>query len=94
MVRRGIYIVAYDIVNDKRRRDIVTLIQANGGIRKNKSVFELILTIDKYRKMKETLLNIIVKNKDVVLMYPICKKCYAKSITVGSEPVKPSVIVV
>lgn len=78
MVTKNIYIVAYDIVSNKRRRMISKLLEAH-GVRMNKSVFECFLLPVTFKKLEKSISNIIDSKKDSVLYYPLCRSCMGKS---------------
>ena len=50
MKRKHFYVVTYDISDDKRRSQVVKLLEGN-GTRMNYSVFECMLTDIQYRNM-------------------------------------------
>lgn len=78
MVTKNIYMIAYDITSNKRRRRISKLLEAN-GLRMNKSVFECMLSPFSFNKLMNEILLIKDLKKDSVLAYPICRNCYEKS---------------
>ncbi|MFA8436816.1 MAG: CRISPR-associated endonuclease Cas2 [Marinifilaceae bacterium] len=92
MVKKNIYIVAYDTPSNRRRVKFVKLLQSYGGIRKNKSVFECLISLDKYRNLQKEMDQLILPQKDVVLIYPLCQNCYSKAIMVGTKPTEPTVV--
>ena len=69
-------IVAFDISQAKKRRQIVTMLLKYGK-RINKSVFECLLTESQYKKVVVRLRMLCGKGDSVVIM-PICINCYAK----------------
>ncbi len=79
MVTKHIYIIAYDISSNKRRRGISKLLEEQ-GIRMNKSVFECFITPATYKILMKTINKIINPKKDSILYYPICKSCFEKSV--------------
>ena len=76
--KKQLYIVAYDISNDKRRRKIVTCLEKH-GIRINKSVFECMLTKAQLDTVVDELEMISIVKSDSIAIYPICAECYAKT---------------
>lgn len=78
MVVKNIYMIAYDITSNKRRRRISKLLEAN-GLRMNKSVFECMLSPFSFNKLMNDIQLITDVKKDSVLAYPICRNCYEKS---------------
>lgn len=87
--------VTYDISDDKRRDQIVKVLEAI-GVRMNYSVFECVLTDVQYRNMCRKLEKIVVKREDWVNIYPLCSECYARIEYIPplnkKEPVKIVVI--
>ena len=66
-------VVAYDIENNKRRREATKLLEAVGR-RVNKSVFECFLSEVKLEKLKESIDKQVVRD-DSILYYTLCKSC-------------------
>lgn len=92
MVNKNIYVVAYDVPNNKRRLKIAKLLQKYGGTRKNKSVFECFITLNHFRRMKTELNELLKPKRDTVLVYPVCRECYQKAEFTGLPGIKPTVI--
>ena len=69
-IRKQFYVVTYDIGDDKRRNQVVKLMESI-GTRMNFSVFECMLTDVQYRSMCNRLRKIIVKREDWVNIYPL-----------------------
>lgn len=67
-------IIAYDIVNNKKRNKISDLL-CKYGKRINKSVFECFLSEKEFKALKETLKKKIKKGDDSILYYTLCKYC-------------------
>lgn len=78
MTKKRFYVIAYDISDDRRRQQVIKVIEKSGS-RINWSVFECILTLSQVRKLKELLNTIICFKEDTVVIYPICRNCYAKT---------------
>ena len=78
MVAKQFYIIAYDISGNKRRRKVAKILEMY-GVRMNKSVFECFVLPDIFKKLEESISNIIDCKKDSVLYYPVCKSCIEKS---------------
>lgn len=76
--KKQLYVIAYDISNDKRRRKIVTCLEKY-GTRINKSVFECMLTKAQLNIVIEELEMISIVKFDSIAIYPICAECYAKA---------------
>ena len=90
-----IYVVTYDIGDDKRRAKAVKLLESI-GTRMNFSVFECMLTDIQYRDMYRKIERIVMKREDWVNIYPLCTECYARIQYIPDlrkkEPVKIAVI--
>lgn len=74
MKNKYLYLVCFDIVNDKTRyRAAKCLLKY--GTRVQKSVFECILDARQFVKMKSELEKIISFEQDSVRYYLLCKRC-------------------
>jgi len=69
-------VIAYDIEDDKRRRQVSKLLEAV-GIRVNKSVFECLLAESRLVKLQGHIARKTVRG-DSVLYYPLCRSCIEK----------------
>ncbi|WP_053957659.1 CRISPR-associated endonuclease Cas2 [Inediibacterium massiliense] len=78
-----IYLVSYDIVNDKKRNKLHKLLK-NYGQRNQYSVFECDLDDKKYVEMLYRINKIKVEIGDSIMIYPICATCEMKIIRKGS----------
>ena len=65
MRRKHFYVVTYDIGDDKRRAQVVKLMESI-GTRMNYSVFECMLTDIQYKSMCKRLAKIVVRKEDWV----------------------------
>ena len=84
---KQLYVIAYDISNNKKRKKISDLLDMYGE-RINLSVYECMMTATQKENIIEQFNEIIDKN-DIVKIYFICSTCYAKSIHLGNkEPPK------
>lgn len=84
---KQLYLIAYDISNDKKRKKISDILDGCGE-RINLSVYECMLTEVQKENIIEQFKEIMDKN-DIVKIYFICSACYAKSIHLGrKEPPK------
>jgi CRISPR-associated protein Cas2 len=86
---KNLYIVCYDISNDRTRYRIEKII-SNFGHRVQYSVFECILSNDDNRKMirvlKEAFVNLkIDKSFDSVRIYRLCDSCRPKVVKIGID---------
>lgn len=77
MKTKRFYVVAYDIAHTKRRNKVVKTLQ-KFGTRVNLSVFECMLTEIQLAELTEKIKEIIVENEDQVIIYYLCKDCFAK----------------
>lgn len=68
------YLIAYDIASARRLRRVVTLCKDHGQ-RIQKSVFECHLTTEQFTHLWQKLLNVLDKEADHVVAYPICQSC-------------------
>ncbi|MCE5210230.1 MAG: CRISPR-associated endonuclease Cas2 [Deltaproteobacteria bacterium] len=66
-------VIAYDIENNKKRREAASLLEAM-GIRVNKSVFECFISKAKLEKLQAAL-DQLTAHGDTVLYYTLCKSC-------------------
>ena len=85
---KNLYIIAYDISNDKKRNRMAELL-SKWGRRINLSVFECIFTKSQLAKIKEKIEKSIDNNTDSVKIYFICKSCYSKSSVLGIQEKYP-----
>ena len=64
------WVVCYDIVNDKRRREVVTVLESYGQ-RGQYSVFECDITDRQQMTLKGKLAEVIDEDEDDVRFYPL-----------------------
>lgn len=76
------YAIAYDIVDDKRRRHVVKIL-LGVGYRVQKSVFEGFLSSDELTQITAKLANMINIKEDSVRFYPLCESCNKKVGVIG-----------
>lgn len=95
MKRKHFYVVTYDISEDKRRHQVVKLLESL-GTHMNFSVFECMLTDVQYNAMCKRLSKIVVRREDWVNIYPLCTECYTRIEYIPpvkkKEPVKIAVM--
>ena len=84
------FVVAYDIVQDRRREKVMNTIK-NFGLRVQYSVFECELTIQRADQPLERLRALIDPRRDRVNMYPLCDACFFRSESIGRGAKKPSI---
>jgi CRISPR-associated protein Cas2 len=86
MAKNALFIVvAYDIVDDKRRMNVMNTLLDSGGIRVNYSVFECLLTRRNLLRMKKKIEKIINKKEDNVRYYTLCEACIKLIDNQGTE---------
>ncbi len=85
--KKNLIVIAYDVTDNKRRRKVVKILE-NVGNRINYSVFECMVTDLQFARLQKELAEVINSKEDKIVYYPICMKCYAK--TVYQFPKLPS----
>lgn len=75
--KKVFYVIAYDIVDDKRR-NLVSKVLEKYGTRVNFSVFECMFTDSQLLLVQKKILNLIDSSEDTVIYYPCCINCYTK----------------
>ncbi|MBU3196473.1 MULTISPECIES: CRISPR-associated endonuclease Cas2 [Clostridium] len=78
-----IYLVSYDIVDDKKRYRLHKMLK-NFGSRNQYSVFECDLDGKKYVELEYNIRKIKIEKGDSIMVYPICSSCESKIIRKGS----------
>lgn len=76
---KRLYVVVYDTSDDKRRKQMVKLLEKI-GTRINWSVFECIITQNQCNVLTAEINRIVYPKEDTVVIYPICKDCYSKTV--------------
>ena len=66
-------VVAYDVVDDKRRQNIAKKLK-DYGVRVQYSVFECILEETKFEEMVRSVLPFF-QDEDSLRIYPLCQSC-------------------
>ncbi|EDZ93492.1 MAG: CRISPR-associated endonuclease Cas2 [Limnospira sp. PMC 1291.21] len=79
------YLICYDIVEDRRRTKVSSLLEAY-GIRVQKSVFEAVLTPPQFKKLEQRLKKLINSDCDQLRFYPLLAKCRTQVIILGIQP--------
>lgn len=82
---RKLYVVAYDIPDDKRRAKVHNLLSAYGEWTQY-SLFELFLTDKQRIALLERLHTILRESQGSVRLYPLCDANLQQVITLGSKP--------
>ncbi len=83
-----LYIVTYDIPCNKRRKRVSDLLEGYGR-RVQYSVFECVLTSEKYRELRHRLKQRIQLDEDSVRFYPLSRHTLAQVEVWGAPPVTP-----
>lgn len=81
---RMLYVVAYDIPNDKRRTRIHKALSGYGRWTQY-SLFECHLDRKEFVALQAKLNKLLNPQEDSLRFYPLCTACVAKVETVGSE---------
>ncbi|NJN18904.1 MAG: CRISPR-associated endonuclease Cas2 [Oscillochloris sp.] len=78
-----LYVIAYDIPDDKRRTKIHKLL-CGYGTWTQYSLFECWLTRRQILELRAKLARHLIEQRDSVRFYPLCGACQPNVITVGS----------
>ena len=84
MSKRTLYVISYDISNDKSRNKVSDFLQ-NYGYRVQKSVFECRLEQKSLKKLSGILQNHIDQETDSILIYLMCENCVKQKTSIGLE---------
>lgn len=94
-MERGLYLIVYDVMEDKRRLKVAGCLEALGE-RVQKSVFEAYLTPAELEKLMKRLAKLACHAEDSVRVYDLCATCRGKVRQIGhgqvSSPPGPVVI--
>jgi len=82
--RRTLYVIAYDIPDNKRRTKVHKTLSGVGEWTQY-SLFECYLTEKELLKLRHRLESLLDPEMDSVRFYPLCASCLSKVNTVGSE---------
>lgn len=77
-----IYFISYDVSNAKRLNKVAKTLE-NFGIRIQFSFFECEMEKTQLEELKSSLLEILDKKEDNLLIYPLCEDCVSKTTTLG-----------
>ena len=77
-----IYFISYDVSNAKRLNKVAKTLE-NFGIRIQFSFFECEMEKEQLEKLKASLLEILDKKEDSLLIYPLCEDCVSKTTSLG-----------
>lgn len=80
-----LYLIAYDIPNDRRRTKVHQILCGFGQWTQF-SLFECFLTAKERVALHGRILEVINQQEDNVRIYPLCQSCRNKVETMGSSP--------
>jgi CRISPR-associated protein Cas2 len=80
------YVIAYDVSCDRRRKKISDLLEGYGE-RVQYSVFECILTKNKYKNLRQRLQKCCLENEDSIRFYPISQHTLTEIEVWGKTPI-------
>ena len=89
MAERAFYLVAYDVVADRRRAKLARALEAIGE-RVQESVFEAYLTEAELTSLLKKAGKLLNPKEDSLRAYLLCGACSAKVRTVGRAQVTPA----
>jgi CRISPR-associated protein Cas2 len=75
-------VIAYDIVDD-RRRDAVSTLLTDYGRRVNYSVFECALAGEEFEHLRAQLSRLINAREDRIVLYRLCENCRLRRSAIG-----------
>jgi CRISPR-associated protein Cas2 len=85
MNKTTLYVIAYDIPNDKRRTKIHKILCGFGEWTQF-SLFECFLDARDLVKLRARLDAVLEPEEDSVRLYPLCAACVESVETIGSQP--------
>ncbi len=89
----ALYVIAYDIPDDKRRGKVHRLLCGYGSWTQY-SLFECWLTRRQLLELRAKLAPLLLEERDSVRLYPLCGACQGKVITVGgARPQDPAAVI-
>ncbi len=88
-----LYVIAYDIPNDKRRTKVHKTLSGFGQWTQY-SLFECHLNAKQYLQLRQKLDRLLNAKEDSVRFYGLCTNCLAKVDTVGSEKPKDQEVII
>lgn len=80
-----LYVVIYDISDDKRRRRVFNLLEGYGQ-RVQFSAFECVLNDRKFEELRARLAKVVKMDEDSVRFYPISKHTLGQVVIWGVPP--------
>jgi len=84
-----LYVVIYDISDDKRRRRVFDLLEGYGR-RVQFSAFECVLSDAKFLELQKRLRKVVKIGDDSVRFYPISRHTLGQVVVWGDPPLTPS----
>ena len=88
MAEPNFYVLAYDVVDDKRRLKVAKMLERVGD-RVQYSVFEVYLTSPELDKLIKRLGKVLNADEDSLRVYALCGGCRGRVQTVGKAAVTP-----
>ena len=89
-----LYLIAYDISNDKRRTKLHKLLSSFGQWTQY-STFECYLNDKQLLTLQHRLKNLLHPQQDNVRIYPLCQTCQKNIQTIGSTlPQEPKLFII
>ena len=82
MAQRSFYVIAYDVVNDRRRLKIARLLERYGE-RVQYSVFEMYLSDQEWQQVQKNLQRLLNTQEDSVRVYRLCAVCRTRIVHLG-----------
>lgn len=84
-----LYVVIYDISDDKRRRRVFNLLEGYGR-RVQFSAFECVLDDRKFEELRSRLVKVVKMDQDSVRFYPISRHTLGQVVVWGEPPLTQS----
>jgi CRISPR-associated protein Cas2 len=81
-----LYLITYDISCNKRRKKVSDLLEGYGQ-RVQLSVFECVLTVEKYHELRQRLIQRLKETEDSVRFYPLSRHTLNQVEVIGGTPV-------
>ena len=78
------YLVIYDIADHKRLMRVASIV-SDYGERVQKSVFEVSITQDTFKKLCKRLLRVIDQKEDGIKIIPLCESCKWRRLSMGED---------
>lgn len=75
---KELFVVAYDVTSDKKRRAIAKVLDKYGH-RVNASVYECLVTPAESMRMKDAIASAYNPRTDRIVFYRLCLNCFSKA---------------